>query len=221
MTDVKNGREAVLIFDYDGVIADSPDYFIDAFLEACCEYDIATLRTREDFLRLFDVNLYEGMAAAGIPARTMQPLLRSMGERLRAREHSYGLFGGIGSVLERLARRHYLYIVTSNVGSVVDEHLRVHGICCFRRILGSEHDRSKVRKIRTVAEEHSGVPSYYIGDTVGDMLEGRSGGVKTVAVAWGWHGRERLLASHPDMVAEEPGDLLTLFGVEDLGSTGM
>jgi phosphoglycolate phosphatase len=211
MTDVNACHMPALIFDYDGVIADSLDYFVGSFLDACREHNIGTLKTRHDFLRLFDTNLYEGMAQAGIAEDTMRPLLCSMGELLRVREHSYGLFAGIGAVLQRLGGSYPLYVVTSNVARVVREHLSVHGVSCFRRILGSEDDTSKVRKIQTVRRLHAGLPCYYIGDTVGDMLEGREAGAKTVAVAWGWHGRERLAGTGPDFVADSPADLLALF----------
>jgi phosphoglycolate phosphatase len=52
--------------------------------------------------------------------------------------------------------------------------------------------------------------SFYIGDTVGDIKEARAAGVWTVAVTWGWHSRERLLAARPDFLVDTPEELLQI-----------
>ena len=52
--------------------------------------------------------------------------------------------------------------------------------------------------------------TYYVGDTTGDIREAKTAGVRTVAVAWGWHSRERLLAAQPEFVVDKPEDLLAV-----------
>jgi phosphoglycolate phosphatase len=47
-----------------------------------------------------------------------------------------------------------------------------------------------------------------VGDTVGDIVEARQAGVPSVAVTWGWHSEERLLAASPDVVAHDPQELV-------------
>ena len=39
---------------------------------------------------------------------------------------------------------------------------------------------------------------YYVGDTKGDMIEGKQAGAVTVAVTWGWHTAENLAQASPD-----------------------
>ena len=51
---------------------------------------------------------------------------------------------------------------------------------------------------------------YYIGDTAGDIREGREAGVKTVGVTWGWHTKDKMLAAAPDYLFDKPEDLLKL-----------
>ena len=51
---------------------------------------------------------------------------------------------------------------------------------------------------------------YYVCDTVGDIREARDAGIRTVAVTWGWHSRERLAAAHPDRLIDVPEKLLAL-----------
>jgi phosphoglycolate phosphatase len=52
--------------------------------------------------------------------------------------------------------------------------------------------------------------TYYIGDTAGDIREARAAGVRTVAVTWGWHSRERLAATQPDFLVDTPEELLSI-----------
>jgi phosphoglycolate phosphatase-like HAD superfamily hydrolase len=52
--------------------------------------------------------------------------------------------------------------------------------------------------------------SWFVGDTVGDMVEGRAAGVGTIAVAWGWHAAAQLAGAAPDHLVAVPADLLTL-----------
>jgi len=78
--------------------------------------------------------------------------------------------------------------------------------------LGGEQEASKTRKIRSVRRRFGeSLSAWYVGDTVGDVLEARAAGVGTVGVAWGWHGVERLRRVKPDRMAHAPSDLLDLF----------
>ncbi len=199
---------SLLMFDYDGVVADSLQYFLDAFLQACREHGHTQIHDREGFLRMFDGNMYDGMRAAGMPVEEHDPVLVTMSRLLRARAASYSVFPGMPEVLATLAREHVLYVVTSNVGDVVRADLARFGIEAFADVLGSEAGRSKVGKIRALSARHPGLPAFYIGDTVGDIREGREAGVTTVAVCWGWHGRERLAPAGPHHTADSPEQLV-------------
>ena len=42
------------------------------------------------------------------------------------------------------------------------------------------------------------LPAYYVGDTKGDMIEGKKAGAVTVAVTWGWHTADNLAEASPD-----------------------
>ena len=82
----------------------------------------------------------------------------------------------------------------------------------FREILGADFLFSKKEKIDYALEKY-GIPgeqTFYIGDTAGDIREARAAGVRSVAVTWGWHSRERLAAAQPDFLVDTPEGLLTI-----------
>ncbi|MGZ3648342.1 MAG: HAD family hydrolase [Syntrophales bacterium] len=49
-----------------------------------------------------------------------------------------------------------------------------------------------------------------MGDTTGDIKEARLAGVRTVAVTWGWHSKEKLETVRPDYLIETVKDLLQI-----------
>ncbi|MEO7097802.1 MAG: HAD-IA family hydrolase [Luteolibacter sp.] len=49
-----------------------------------------------------------------------------------------------------------------------------------------------------------------IGDSTMDLETAKNAGMKSIAVTWGFHDRERLLAAKPDQLADDPAALLEL-----------
>ncbi len=198
------------MFDYDGVLVDTFDYFCDAFTEACHEHGFTQFDGAGAFLALFEQNMYDGMAAAGVPREVIDDILRTMAAKIAARNGAYSFFAGVRDTLEWLSAQAELFIVTSNVGAPIQRFLQRQGIDFFRGVLGAEVDTSKTRKIRRVMAERGAGTYYYVGDTKGDMLEGREAGARTVAVGWGWHPLGLLAEASPDFIAHTPRDLLCL-----------
>ncbi len=197
----------VIAFDYDGVIADSLGYFRQTFLDVCRERGYRTICSEADFLTIFDTNMYEGMVKAGIPRGEIRETLVQMAQRLEAHGHEYRIFDNVAAALQHLAEKALLYVVTSNVGAVVSTDLEQAGISCFDEVLGSEVDTSKHAKLELLSGRHPDAILYYVGDTVGDIVEGRHAGARTVAVTWGFHDRARLSRARPDIVVDTPAQL--------------
>ncbi len=197
------------MFDYDGVIVDSLATFR-AALAAACEAERAGLMTNEeDFLRLFDGNMYEGLVAAGVPRDHLPALTQRLAAGLAAANDRLRLFDGAGEMLKTLAATHAVYVITSNVSHVVEAVLAREGIVVLD-VLGADKGTGKVAKIRATIARHAGLPPCYVGDTLGDMVEGRAAGCRTLAAAWGWHDEARLRRGKPDFIAHSPAELVAL-----------
>ena len=125
-------------------------------------------------------------------------------------------FAGLIPVLEDLQKNHFLAVISSNGYRTIRAMLtRVGFDPYFREIFGSDFLFSKKEKIDYAIEKYE-IPrekAFYIGDTAGDILEARAAGVRSVAVTWGWHDRERLLAVHPDFLIDSPEELLSIHPV--------
>ncbi len=197
----------LVLFDYDGVLVDSLDYFLDSFLDSCQAHGCHQVSSRGDFLALFDTNFYDGMAKAGLNGKMRDDVFKGMAKRLAGKSSRYTFFPGIPEALRNLAAFADIFIVSSNDSAVVQGFLDEHGLTVYKDVLGGDKDTSKVRKIQSVARLHPGAPVVYVGDTTGDMTEAREGGAVSVGAAWGWHGAERLQTANPDHLLMKPADL--------------
>ena len=199
----------LFLFDFDGVLADSLDLYAEAVARCLERIGTPIVKTREDYLMLFDGNFYESMAARGVDLTAFSKAAK---EIMPGIDYDAMLpFEGLIPVLESLKRDHRLVVISSNGSKTIHHMLERFGFDpYFEEILGSDFLTSKKEKIAHALAKY-GIPAgraYYIGDTTGDIVEARAAGVRTVAVTWGWHSRERLVAARPDFLVDTPEGLL-------------
>lgn len=200
----------VLIFDYDGVIVDSLEIFMKNFIEACKREGFQNIASKKEFLKLFEKNMYESMFEMGMSKKQILRIVNFMKDRLIKNQNKLNLFPGIKETIESLSKNNILVIVTSNESSVVENFLKSKDIYKFNKVLGSEKEASKIAKIEKIKSDFEVKNYYYIGDTVGDIIEGKKAKVKTVGVSWGWHPRIKLKETGPDFLISVPNDLLKI-----------
>ena len=203
--------DPVVLFDFDGVVADSLDVFFEAFTGVCRELDYHRLESREAFLKLFEGNAIVGLCKAGFPLRRLKQLGRQFAPRIEEANRRIRPFEGMPELLGELAQRHPVYIITSNVSHSILAFLERHAISGVRGVLGADQETSKVKKIKQVIRRYPGRPAYYIGDTKGDMREARRAGAIPIAVAWGWHTVAKLREGRPAHIVESPAMLRAFF----------
>lgn len=190
------------MFDFDGVIADSLAAYYPVFAECCRDLGFQGPGTVEAFLDIFDTNAVKGLLKAGVPFYKLRRLGRHLAPRVAVLNENVAPFPGMPALLNRLAARQPVYVVTSNVTEATRTFLENHGVEGLQGVVGADVEASKVRKIRTIRKRHPELSPWYVGDTKGDMIEGRAAGVTTVAATWGWHDRDRLRAGQPDHIVD-------------------
>lgn len=202
-------KRKLLLFDFDGVLADSLELYAEAVTRCLERIGTPIVQTREDYLALFDGNFYESMAAKGVDLAAFAEAGKDIFPGID--RGAMKPFAGLTPVLDALQQEHLLAVVSSNGFRMISSMLAQFGFDgFFREILGSDFLLSKKDKIAHaiakygIDREHT----FYIGDTAGDILEARGAGVQSVAVTWGWHSRERLVAVRPDFLVDRPEELL-------------
>lgn len=198
---------ALVMFDYDGVIVDSLEVFISRFSQSCLENGFTGIREPKDVIGLFEGNVYETMRQRGLDESTIDNILKRY-EVLQAEQLAdLELFADIGEALQRISEKHFIYVITSNLSSATIKILTQNGIACFIDVIGAEKEKSKIKKIHNIMSLYPRVPAFYVGDTKGDMIEGKHAGTQTIGVTWGWHTTDKLKEGSPDYLFDSPKEL--------------
>ncbi|MBS3054274.1 MAG: HAD family hydrolase [Candidatus Aenigmarchaeota archaeon] len=196
-----------VIFDYDGVIADSKDMI----------YDIADGFLQLHGIRLDKTKILTGSAKetfrnAGLESRLQEfmPFLKS--ESIR-RFREVDVFPGMQAVLAELEQNYSIGIVSNGFKDFIDRHLSFHGMAGRIKAVvdGSEirvkPDPYQIIKCLSLLGARPD-ESCYIGDTDTDVIAARAAGIgKVIAVSYGFHGAERL--KNADVIIHRPESIIT------------
>ena len=204
-------RPPLLLFDYDGVIADSLQILLPEFTRACAELGLTAGNPEEFFLKLYDANPVIQMIKHGFPLRKMRAMAKEYAPKIEEIHGRVQPFPGIPETINYLGARHPLFIITSNSSQLVRKFTEAYGLHQVQGIMGVEEHISKVKKIRAARRLFPKHCPYYICDTKGDLIEARRACAVSVAVGWGWHDKERLERGKPHFFVESQEDLVSLF----------
>jgi phosphoglycolate phosphatase len=197
----------VIMFDFDGVIADSLADQTRVFIDTLRTHGLHELAQPSTLLDFTETNWFDALVRAEVPAHVVEEIELAFGAAPQPE-----LFPGMAGVLETLATANPVVVITSSRTEPVARTLKERGVRGVADIIGGDMDPSKTSKIRSVRRRFGeSLESWYVCDTVGDVVEAQAAGAGTVGVAWGWHGEERLLGAGPDRIVRRPTDLLDLF----------
>jgi len=201
---------SLVLFDYDGVLADTLDDLVSIGQEVCNELDVKHIATPHD------LNVLEVMSFATygrqleVPESLVDEFVRRSLERFAQKESPPEIFDGLSDVIRELSASHILGIVTTNSALNVNLFLAKHGLeDCFQVIHGVDTPGTKVEKISKAKQQLAAQnePVFMIGDSLSDIRAAREAGVFSIAVGWGHQTLERLLSENPDAVVHKPREL--------------
>ncbi len=201
-------------FDYDGVLVDSFEHLLDIARRVQMQLKEGREVCPDDLRTIRNLTLEELGRWIGIPEDRAPRFASEMFRLLREDPRKMAVFEGIPPVLRDLSWKHKIVIITSNAQKVVQETLLRSGMEDYvADILDGQSAGSKAERIRkSMGNFGFGKDqTVMVGDALSDITEGKTAGVKTIAVTWGFQPRERLLEGKPDFVAESPPELMQIF----------
>ncbi|MCK4901361.1 MAG: HAD hydrolase-like protein [Anaerolineales bacterium] len=203
----------VIIFDFDGVLADSLELMLRYSVRVCKELGHPCQPSSSDLEALDNMSFDELGRQLGIPDEKIAQYTRQVFDLFTSGDESPGIFDGMDDVIVGLARKYKLGLVTGNSSGVVQDFLGRYGLSkCVDVILCVEDAGTRAEKIKKIIKD-MGEPCgeiYFVGDAVSDILSAREASVKSIAVTWGHQSREKLTAAHPDYLVNSPGELMRL-----------
>lgn len=162
----------LLLIDFDGVIADSLEATCTATIDVLKSHGFAHMACRRSMLALFDGNYFKGLEGAGVPPVVIEAIDDRFADI--ASTGAVKPFREMPAVITRLADHNRIVVITSNRTDIVQGLLSSWGISGISDVLGGDREESKVRKIESVLLGYEDDDRcWLVGDTVGDILEGR------------------------------------------------
>ena len=176
-----------IIFDFDGVLADTYNFNMGLTKEV--GHDV----NHEVFKAHHDGNVFE-QPKIPFTKKSADNFFSKYLERITVVQPFFSL-ENIKTIKEICP----LYIISSNHKKSIQKFLKHHQLDFFDEILGVEFHKSKVEKFKYLFEKYNFKPEeiVFVSDTLGDVLEAKKVDVKTIAVDFGFHDRERLEKGNP------------------------
>ncbi|MCL4270709.1 MAG: HAD family hydrolase [Anaerolineales bacterium] len=200
---------ALVIFDYDGVLADTLDDLIRFGQEACNRLGVNHVVTKDDLSNLEVMSFATFGRACEVPEHLIDEFVKISLNLFAEKESPPAIFDGLSEVISHLAARHKIAIVTTNSSQNVHAFLTKHGLAnLVHAIYGVDTPGSKAQKIALARERFMEESIFMIGDALSDIRAAKEAGVTSIAVTWGHQRLETLLRGEPDHVAESPQQII-------------
>lgn len=204
----------VLIFDFDGVLADTLDDMLGFAAEVCSELGHPCKPTKGDLDAVERMEFDHFGRQLELPEEIIKDFVDRNLELFTSRQQPPRIFDGIYDVVAQLSATCKIGIVTGNTSEVVWGFLDYYGLTEYVDIvLGADDSGSRSEKILKAADSigEPGGEIYMVGDAVSDIRAARRVSVKSVAVTWGHQSREKLEEAQPDYLVHSPEGLVQLF----------
>ena len=202
----------VIIFDFDGTLADTIDILLSITNRLSAEFGFKSA-TKEELAQLSNLNSWQILQYSGISLFKFPLLIRRLKAELHSEIPHIQLFPGIKEVLLELKKRDFqLGIITSNSRENVLASLAKNGLQdTFTFIYsGSTFGKHKVINKWLRIEKINPEKVVYVGDEVRDIDAAKKTGIKVIAVGWGFNSQEALAAQNPDCLIERPQELIEI-----------
>lgn len=203
----------VIIFDFDGTIADTVDALVSIANRLAVKFGYVQI-TPEELKLLRNLSSREIISYSGISLFKIPFLVKKVKGELKNKIHELRPIDGIQDALFVLRDEGYtLGIVTSNSKDNVREFLKVNnlnnlfdfiysGVTIFgKTTILNNVLRQKQLKVDDVI---------YVGDETRDVEASKKARIKVIAVTWGFNSEEALSQEKPDFLIHHPHQLISV-----------
>jgi len=206
--------DKVIIFDFDGTIADSRMTLVKIANELAPQFGYPTVN-EEDIVKYSNMSSREVIENSLIPTYKIPFLLRRVKRELNKQIATLKPFVGIKEVLTELRSYGYsLGIITSNIQENVVNFLRNNYLDSYfdfiysgTTLFGKDKIINRVIKQKQLDSQKM----VYVGDETRDIEAAKKSKIKIVAVTWGFNSPDVLAEYQPDFLIDTPEELIAIF----------
>jgi HAD superfamily hydrolase (TIGR01549 family) len=204
----------VIIFDFDGTIADTLDAIVSITNRLALEFGYKQT-TLEELAQLKNLNSRQIIDQSGISIFKLPFLIRKVKAELSKEIQRLSPIPGIKEALTELKNQgNSLGIITSNSKDNVMAFLETNNLQELFNFIysGTTFGKSKVINKLLKQENISPEEVIYVGDETRDIEAARKSNVKAIAVTWGFNSKQVLAEQSPDFLIHKPNDLIEVVG---------
>ena len=204
---------SIILFDFDGVLADTLGDMLRYAQEVCDELGVKHTVVQTDLSELDVMSFATFGRACEMPEDLVDEFVRRCTGKFAEKKSPPAIFYGLGEVVRKLAESHVLAVVTGNTEGNVRAFLEEHGLeDSVRAVYGVDMPGSKAGKILMAKRQFAaeGETVFMVGDSLSDVRAAKEAGVKSIAVSWGHQSVGRLVGAVPDHVVHLPEKLIEL-----------
>jgi phosphoglycolate phosphatase len=232
-----------VLFDLDGTLVRTREASWELFRQTNEKFGLG-VDTPSAFFRLFNQNFYAALdEKSGNGAGAESAAVRRHFQELLRQDYCPDLVPGMASVVHTLAGSYTLIVLSSNTMEAVRRILLTADVAhCFGHVFSGDVTPSKVDAIRrflgdpgyscgrrcsphyeenTPQRVHDPQEAMLVTDTVGDVEEALSAGIRVGAVSWGMHRAEDLEAAGAEFVCIWPEELIAYLKPGEVCSRGV
>lgn len=206
-------KKLVIIFDFDGTIANTLAFiekatieiFGDSYFKGIKKVNLSKLKNKES---------REVFKSLGIPLAKIPFILKKVSNFVYQEIDKVKPIAGMKEALSEIKENgHSLGILTSSPLKTVAKFLTINGfdffdfVCSENNLFGKAKALKKILKERKLAVESV----FYVGDEVRDIKAAQAAKIKIVAVNWGFNNEVILKKQAPDFLIKKPAELVALF----------
>ena len=204
---------SLILFDFDGVLADTLADMLRFAQEVCDELGVNHTVVQTDLSELEVMSFATFGRACQTPEDLVDEFVRRCTGKFAAKESPPAIFDGLAGAIRTLAASHVLAVVTGNRGGTVRAFLEYHGLQDYvRAVYGVDSPGTKSEKILLAKSQFAaqGEAVFMVGDSLSDIRSAREAGVTTIAVSWGHQSVAKLMEALPDHVVHSPRELIEI-----------
>ncbi|HYP66924.1 MAG TPA: HAD-IIIA family hydrolase [Thiobacillaceae bacterium] len=202
----------LLIFDWDGTLMDSAGHIVESIQKACADLGIAVPSDRE-CRQIIGLGLVQALQTLlpNLPEPDYPRLTERYRHHYLGRDAEIPLFDGVPAGIRELRQTGYVLAVATGKSQIglqraLDYHA-LGGYFSATRCADQTYSKPHPAMVLEILDELLVAPeqAIVIGDTSHDMLMAQNAGVDRLAVAYGAH-------EHDDLLAHDPVAVLHSFG---------
>jgi phosphoglycolate phosphatase-like HAD superfamily hydrolase len=212
----------VIIFDFDGTIADSLEVLVNISNRLAVQFGYKQTSI-DELAQIQNLTSREIIKQSGISIFRVPFLVKKVKAELSSEIKTLSLFPGMKEALIELHQLgNKLVIISSNSKSNIVAFLEHNDLADkFYYVYSGSTIFGKDKVInKFIKQENIDVRDViYVGDETRDIESAKKSKVMAIAVSWGFNTKEVLAKQHPDYLIEKPWELIDIIKEKQLIST--